>query len=36
MGKYIFMLIGALVVLGGVILIYDARDITKKYFGIIF
>ena len=31
--KVIIKLIGVLIVLAGVILIYDARDITKKYFG---
>ena len=33
MGKIIFRLIGALILLIGVILIYDARIITKKMFG---
>ena len=31
--KVVIKLIGVLIVLAGVILIYDARDITKKYFG---
>ena len=33
MGEIIFRLIGALILLIGVILIYDARIITKKMFG---
>lgn len=33
MGQIILRLIGALIVLAGVILIYDARIITKKFFG---
>lgn len=33
MGQIILKLIGALIVLAGVILIYDARIITKKMFG---
>ena len=33
MGKIIFRLIGVLILLIGVILIYDARIITKKMFG---
>ena len=33
MGKIILKLIGALILLIGVILIYDARIITKKVFG---
>ena len=33
MGQIILRLIGALIALGGVILIYDARIITKKMFG---
>ena len=33
MGQIIFRLIGALILLAGVILIYDARVITKKMFG---
>lgn len=33
MGQIIFNLIGALILLAGVILIYDARVITKKVFG---
>ena len=31
--QVILRLIGALMVLGGIILIYDARVITKKFFG---
>ena len=33
MGQIILRLIGALILLAGVILIYDARIITKKMFG---
>ena len=33
MGQIILRLIGALILLTGVILIYDARIITKKMFG---
>ena len=33
MGQIILRLIGALILLAGVILIYDARIITKKAFG---
>ena len=33
MGQIILKLIGALITLAGVILIYDARIITKKMFG---
>ena len=33
MGQIILRLIGALILLAGVILIYDARIITKKIFG---
>ena len=33
MGQIILRLIGALILLAGVILIYDARIITKKFFG---
>lgn len=33
MGRIILRLIGALIILVGVILIYDARIITKKMFG---
>ena len=33
MGQTIFRLIGLLIILLGVILIYDARVITKKIFG---
>lgn len=33
MGQIIFNLIGVLILLAGVILIYDARVITKKVFG---
>ena len=33
MGQIIFRLIGALILLAGVVLIYDARVITKKMFG---
>ena len=33
MGQIILRLIGALILLTGVILIYDARIITKKVFG---
>ena len=33
MGQIILRLIGALILLVGVILIYDARIITKKVFG---
>lgn len=33
MGKIVLRLIGALIILVGVILIYDARIITKKMFG---
>ena len=33
MGQIILRLIGALILLAGVILIYDARIITKKLFG---
>ena len=33
MGKIILKLVGALILLAGVILIYDARIITKKIFG---
>ena len=33
MGQIILRLIGALIALGGVTLIYDARIITKKMFG---
>ena len=33
MGQIILRLIGALVLLSGIILIYDARIITKKMFG---
>ena len=32
MGSLILKIIGLLIVLGGVILIYDARIITKKFF----
>ena len=32
MGQIILRLIGALILLAGVILIYDARIITKKFF----
>ena len=31
--KVIIKLIAVLIVLGGVTLVYDARPITKKYFG---
>ena len=31
--KLIFKIIGILIVLAGVILIYDARSLTKKFFG---
>ena len=33
MGQIVFRLIGVLILLAGVILIYDARIITKKMFG---
>ena len=33
MGQIMLRLIGALILLAGVILIYDARIITKKVFG---
>ena len=33
MGQIILRVIGALILLAGVILIYDARIITKKVFG---
>jgi len=33
MGQIILNLIGVLILLGGVLLIYDARIITKKLFG---
>lgn len=33
MGQIILNLIGVLILLGGVLLIYDARIITKKMFG---
>ena len=33
MGQIILRLIGALILLAGVVLIYDARIITKKMFG---
>ncbi len=33
MGQVILRLIGALILLAGIILIYDARIITKKMFG---
>jgi len=33
MGKIVLNLIGALILLVGVVLIYDARIITKKMFG---
>ena len=33
MGQIIWNLIGALILLAGIILIYDARIITKKMFG---
>lgn len=33
MGKIIIKIIALLIVLFGVILIFDARNITKKYFG---
>lgn len=33
MGKMLIMIIAALIMLAGVILIYDARLISKKYFG---
>lgn len=33
MFKFIINLIGLLMILAGVILIYDARIITKKFFG---
>ncbi|MBQ2835972.1 MAG: hypothetical protein IJE68_03980 [Clostridia bacterium] len=33
MGQIILRLIGALILLAGIILIYDARIITKKMFG---
>ena len=33
MGQVIMKLIGVLILLGGVILIYDSRIITKKFFG---
>ena len=33
MFKVIMMLISAIMILAGVILIYDARVITKKFFG---
>ena len=33
MGQIILRLIGALILLAGVILVYDARIITKKMFG---
>ena len=33
MGQIVLKLIGALILLAGVILIYDARIITKKVFG---
>ena len=33
MFKVIMMLISAIMILAGVILIYDARIITKKFFG---
>ena len=33
MGQILLCLIGALILLAGVILIYDARIITKKVFG---
>ena len=33
MPKVIIKLIAVLIILGGVTLVYDARPITKKYFG---
>ena len=33
MGQIIWNLIGALILLAGIVLIYDARIITKKIFG---
>ena len=33
MGQIILRLIGALILLAGIILVYDARIITKKMFG---
>ena len=33
MGQIIWNLIGALILLAGIVLIYDARIITKKMFG---
>ena len=33
MGQIIWTLIGALILLAGIVLIYDARIITKKMFG---
>ncbi len=33
MGQIILKLIGAILLLTGIILIYDARIITKKFFG---
>ena len=33
MGQIILRLVGALILLAGVVLIYDARIITKKMFG---
>ena len=33
MGQIILKLVGALILLAGVVLIYDARIITKKMFG---
>ena len=33
MGQIILRLLGALILLAGVILVYDARIITKKMFG---
>ena len=33
MGQIVLRLIGTLIVLAGVILIYDARIITKNFFG---
>ena len=33
MGQIIWNLVGALILLAGIVLIYDARIITKKMFG---
>lgn len=33
MGNSILLLIGALIVMGGVKMVYDARDITARVFG---